>query len=761
MIVNQVQQPRVCYIHKESTNQSFLDMHYYLQSINIVNNDFFLALLDTGLAGVDPFDPFLSREMKSRVSAECYRNYWYFLREVVRIPKEGGKANGGARYRLDRGSLAMNYMFILNFNLFVELPRQHGKTTTALCRYLWDYQFGTTNSQIMFMHKAHQGSKKNLKTLKKLRDALPSYLQMSAPIGINGERLKIPDTVVNIEHPINHNSIVTFASARNKESADNLGRGLTFPLQYYDEFAFMPYNKTVYLAATPAFSTASKNARDNGAPYGILITTTPGDLLTDSGKFAYSIKDKATPFNEAFYDMEFKDLVDIRDANNRSNFFHIRFTYQQLGSGQEYFKQMVIDMEENWPEIRREVMLEWAETSNECPFNQEDLDIIKNYLKPPIRTILFGKFRQYQFQVYEDMMPDTIPIIGVDVSGADYQDSSAITVVDSKTTRVTACFNCNFIPGDDLASMIYELVTRYMPNAVVNIELNGGFGKSVMKRLVKTKIKPNLYYEIKDKVMEEVYNGVRMNKVKQKVKVYGLTSTKDIRHRLIEILFERVRYHKDKFISEIIYNEMRAMEQKKNGKIEHSSNSHDDQVFSYLMAMYVWYDGHNLADNWRIQKNTLKTDENLEIEELAYEDEIEEKGHMDVDFLSYDEDENSEVAKALEWIEKNSKFVTTEDVEERYMEEQKALRNFIFANNEDAKISYAMQHDMDPDSINVDMSTGSFVKLPDSIFMDSDELSDLYNEEENYFGIFDNPMGDTYDRSKVLKGNLSHFWDRV
>ena len=86
--------------------------------------------------------------------------------------------------------------------------------------------------------------------------------------------------------------------------------------------------------------------------------------------------------------------------------------------------------------------------------------------------------------------------------------------------------------------------------------------------------------------------------------MYGTDSTKDVRARLIEILYDRVAYHKDKFIAPILLKEMEAMEVKKNGKVEHSDNSHDDQVFSYLMALYVWYEGKNLAENFHIIKNT-------------------------------------------------------------------------------------------------------------------------------------------------------------
>lgn len=472
-IVSQIQKPTTVYIHKDTTNQSFLDVHHYLKARGIQNNDFFLALLDTDLRGIDPRDPNLPNYMKIKVLQECRNNYWYFLREIVRIPIQGGSANSGVRYKLHRGNLAMNFLFILNYNMFVELPRQFGKTVGAVCRYLWVYNFGTTNSEIMFMHKDHSGSKNNLKTLKTIRDALPSYLKMDSNIGQDGKKLKVPNTVVTIQNPFNNNRIVTFPSARTRESADGLGRGCTQPVQYYDEFAFINYNDIVYASAVPAFSTASQNAKKNGAPYGVLLTTTPGDLLTDSGLFAYKIRNEATPWLEQYYDLTIDQLEGLRAANTRNNFFLISFNYKQLGEGNEYFMRMVKELLNDWPKIRREVLLAWQETANNCPFSQEDLDKIKQHLKEPIRTLLFGQFSQYQFHIYEDIDLTYPPIMGVDVSGATFNDASAITIIDSHTTRVCATLNCNFIPADDLADVIYQVTTRYIPTVCINIERNG------------------------------------------------------------------------------------------------------------------------------------------------------------------------------------------------------------------------------------------------------------------------------------------------
>lgn len=423
-------------------------------------------------------------------------NITNFLREVIRVPDQGGDVNSGKRYKLHRGNLAMNFLFMLNFSQFVEMPRQHGKTVAALARYLWVYNFGTSNSEIMFMHKDHAGSKNNLKSLKVMRDALPSYLQMSSATGIDGKKLKVPNTIVTMQHPYNNNKINTYPSARSKEAADNLGRGATIPLQYYDEFAFMPYNNIVYKAAIPAFSTASKNAARNGAPYGILLTTTPGDLTTDSGQFAFKMRNEATKWHERYYDLNYQELVDLRNSNKNSPFFLVSYTYQQLGSGQDYFREMVTFFLSDWPKIRREVMLEWAEVADNCPFSSEDLDIIANYVKDPIRTLFFGQFKQYQFQIYEDLDTNYPPIIGVDVAGATWKDSSCITVIDSKTTRVTATLNCNYMPADDLAQVLYELVTKYLPNGIINIERNGvALQQTSLRRVICVSFGVNCYEE--------------------------------------------------------------------------------------------------------------------------------------------------------------------------------------------------------------------------------------------------------------------------
>lgn len=702
-IVYQNQVQRRVYYQMSTANKSFLEMHYFLKDKGLKNNKFMLVLIDRDLAGVDPYDKNLSTLMKQKVLRECMSNYWYFIREVVRIPDQGG-TGPGKRYQLNRGNLAMNFCMMLNLNTFLELPRQIGKTVGALIRYLWVFLFGTSNSEIAFLHKKMEESKLNLSRIKEIREALPSYLRMDQTYSSDGKKVKPVNRIETIQHPLNMNKIRAVPSARNRIAAASLLRGRTLPMIYADEYAFIPYNDIIFNSTMPAFKTAMMNAKKNNAPYGWLITTTPGYLHTDEGKEAFDLKNAATPFCEEWYDKTYEELMEIINTNLNSNFVYIKFSYQQLGRDEKWFRELCIEMRRKWPDIRREVLLEWSQATENSPFRKEDLEIVKSLTRQPIKTILLmGK---YQFNIYEQLNLRYPPLIGVDVSGGFSRDSSAITVVDSNTTRVTADMNCNYISPIDLAQVVYEIVTRYMPNAVVNVERNGGYGASVLAKLVNSSIKRNLYYEIKDKVIEERFMGQKTVRKTQKTKIYGLDSTKDVRELLIEILRNRIEYHKDKVVSPIICEELYGMEVKKNGKVEHSTNTHDDQVFSWLMALYVYYEGQNLMESFGIEKKTLKTDQDLEEAVLT----IDEKYADIIEEIEMVEDET--VSEQMEQIDSVKAIQYEEWMQQEFAKDQAAMQKILATKV--GREAYIRQFNADPETL----TESKLFSIPASVFSD-------------------------------------------
>ena len=713
------------YYHMSTTNKSFLEVHQYLKDSGIENNKFMLVLLDPDLARINPHDPNLSTMMKTKVLKECLYNPWYYFREVVRIP-DSGQATG-VKFELTRGNLALIFCLMMNLNTFLEMPRQTGKTISSLCWYLYLFNFGTANAEMSFLNKKLDDSKLNLQRIREIRELLPSYLKMDQAFAPDGTKVKGKNNVETLQHPVNNNRIRTVASARNKVAAASLMRGRTTPIIYIDEYGFIQYNSIIYTNMVPAFNTASNNAKRNGTPYGMLVTTTPGMLTTDEGIEAFNMKESATPFSERWYDLSKEQIFDIINSNTNSNFVYIKYTYQQLGKSEEWFKNLCINMRKDWDAIRREVLLEWSASSENSPFRSEDLDIIKGLLKQPINTVLL--LNKYELKIYEKLNLKYPPLMGVDVSGGYQRDSSAITVVDSYSTRVAAELNSNFISTPELALIIYEIVSKWMPNAVVNIERNGGFGSSVIARLLQTSIRKNLFYTIKDKVVEERITGVTVHRRTQKTKVYGSDSTKAERESLMEILRDRVEYHKDKIISPTIYEELCGLEVKKSGKIEHSTNTHDDQIFSWLWALYIYYNGGDLMNNWGITKRVLRTDADLE-EAVVDIKEDKEDVLQELELV-----DDAEVNEQLEVLNKSPGKKSYEEwMQEELRKDNESLNKLL--SNKAVQKSLAERYHMI-----IPQAGQSVQTIPTDVFLN-------FNTD---------PM-DELNKDTVHVGNLSEYW---
>ena len=225
---------RKLYYDLNTKNASFVKLSKILKDLGISNNKFHLAIYDKDLIGVDPYDPDLSLEMKSKILNEVKHNYWYFIREVVRIPVAGGVKT----YEIHRGNLAISWCLLNNIKAIIELPRQNYKSISIAIFYLWVFSFGTVNSEMMLMNKKFEDSKTNLKRIREIRDKLPDYLQIIH----SRDKCNLTEQVSEI----NRNTLIAKSTANDEASADGCGRGCTQPCQWYDEFAFLKYNEIIF-----------------------------------------------------------------------------------------------------------------------------------------------------------------------------------------------------------------------------------------------------------------------------------------------------------------------------------------------------------------------------------------------------------------------------------------------------------------------------------------------------------------------------------
>ena len=254
---------------------------------------------------------------------------------------------------------------------------------------------------------------------------------------------------------------------------------------------------------------------------------------------------------------------------------------------------------------------------------------------------------------------------------------------------------------------------------------HNGYGLSIIGRLKESRVKRNLYYEIKDKVVEEVMQNGKPVRVTRKTKCFGLHSNHEIRNLLIEILRERMNFHKDKFISPTLYEEMRGLEVKRNGKVEHSDLTHDDQIFSYLMALYVWYEGKNLREDFGIEKSPPDAADSILTTQLA------------------------QLAKA-------KGLLFSEFVEQQRKADEEHLKQLLM--NPRDKEAYARFYGVSPDSVDVDFNKDSFSEtmsnLPDSVFLDFNVPEEELSNDSIYRTLNSNNMNPVVAEREMYEDSI-------
>jgi PHIKZ025 len=590
------------FYHISTSNLSFIQTARDLKSLGINNNAFFLSLYNPDLADVDPFSPNLTKEQVQAIINECIINPWYFIRECVRIPEQGGGTGPGAgsKFRLHRGNLAACWCFFRNIDLYLVIPRQCFKTHSMLACLNWAYIFGTSNSVFNFSNKSQKDSDDNLRKMKEQKDVLPIYMQHRYGIEIDEsgdfKQVKGLDNVRTMTNPVNGNRIDSKPSAATEEKADGIGRGNSAPIQFYDEVEFTKYIGTIIMAAGPAYVRAAENAKKNGAMYGRIFITTPGNIDSQPVKDSMSTREQAAVFTERLYDMTEDDIAAFMKANSRNGIIYIEFNYKQIGMDEEWYQKVCAVS--NWDKIKikREVLLQRIRGTSESPFDPDDLDTINGFRKEPIDEIMVNKI--FTLYVYEKL-DKTVPyIMGVDCATGVNNDNTVLMIIDPYTLHPVACMKTPLADAVETAQNIIHVVNRYIPKALVAIESNH-LGSAIIAILKRSSIAANLYYDINKAMVPDVEtrldkHGMVMNDPNNR-RFYGVATTATTRPMMMQILLRHVAERKSDFICRELIDDLNNLIQKASGKIEAAQGEHDDVVMAYLIALFVYYHGSKLS----------------------------------------------------------------------------------------------------------------------------------------------------------------------
>ncbi len=592
------------YYDTGTSNKSFLQVAKDLKSLGIHNYYFMLEIYDYSLVNIDPYAENLTRDQISRIMTECTRNPWYYLREICRVPDQGGV---GIPFKANRGNIAQTWLTLHGIDSWLCLPRQQGKTISFLCLLAWAYSFGTNNSTFIFVNKDSGNAKENLQRLKDIIDCLPEFLRFEQIMeeDENGKvkLVKAARNATSMKHPITKNRIIIKPKATSYESALSLARGLTSNILHFDEPEFTPYIKTIIENSVSTFETAARNAKKNGAMYCRAFSCTPGDLDTSMGQEAQEVLSHTTKWSEHMYDMRYDSLNDDKNEllqyvkNNGGNgIVYIEYSYKQLGLTDEWLRNMYNKIQ-NPIVVKREILLQRIRGSSDSPFDQEDIEYLASMIQPIVDELYICE--HFRFDIYKKLERLTPYLVSIDCSTGTNGDSNAITILNPYTVRPDAEFKCPYIGETQFEKLIMELVMDHIPRAVIIIERNS-VGDGIIDHLLNSPIRQNLYFDKNKDLVEEnladASNVVSMLKRQgEQKKYYGVYTNNQSREDMMAILFRRMAEFKDDFVTKNITDDIAHLVRFKSGKIAAAEGQHDDSIMSYLIGMYVWYHGNNLS----------------------------------------------------------------------------------------------------------------------------------------------------------------------
>ena len=573
----------------KTKNKSFLDLYQDLYRMGIKNNKFFLRLYDTDLQGVDVYSTVLPKEIQIKIFIECLINPWYWLREVLRIPVDGLpiEVGGGIQYKIDRNNAACWYLFLNGIDHYQSKPRQQGKTQDCVAKFNYAYHFGNMASTSLFFNKDQDQANMNLYRLKCQRDMMPSWLQMRAVVTDSGKFDKGIDNTKSIRNPVNGNTIMTMGKATSKESAMKLGRGATAALQYLDEFDFIPYQLEIMNAASFAYSTAARNAENNGSLFGRILSSTPGDLDMRDGAAATEYVNRMLKWEDKMFDEPIDKLKKIINGPSYNRFVFVEHSWRQLKLPMSWYEKQCGLVNYNMEVIMREIELKRIHGSSNSPFKRSDLMYLMNHQKEPIEKIDYSK-NLCPIMIYEKIKMNKVYILSVDPSEGLAQDNNSFSLINPSTQKNAAEFKSPYISQPDLCRLLCKFLDDYCPKSMIIIESNKG--RELINCFLETKYRYQLYYDdgkLGDQVIEKTDPYGALKREAMQRRAYGVWTGSN-RSQYYAILENIMEERKDILLTPYLVEDVCSLIRKPNGRVEAGPGLHDDNVMSYLIGMFVY-----------------------------------------------------------------------------------------------------------------------------------------------------------------------------
>lgn len=595
-------------VHLSTKNKSWLEYCSKLRLMGIENHLFPLSLLNPELEHIDPFDPELSPDMKTKVFIECRFNIWYYLREIHQVAPMAG--NEGIPLTAHRGNIAYVWCCMLHLSVGLTLPRQQGKSVIADAVNQWAKDIAAANTTLILVTKDNELRKKNVERLKKTRKLLPPYIA-----NITNKDI---DNQTQMSNSLLNNVLNTVVGQPTLDGANKAARGLTSPIFQFDEPPFTDNIEIMLSAALPAYISAAEEASKSGNPYYIGYTTTAGELNTREGKYMYDILMGGMWFNESIFDCQNREQLIKRIRRNSTgdaDLVYVNFLHYQLGKTDEWLFKALATTHSKGAAADRDYFNIWTNGTAVHPFDKHLLDLI-NASRQDAKYIEISE-REYCLNWY--IGKETIDgyirenrkmIAGIDMSEAIGKDYITIIIIDERDLGVIGSFAAKELNLQSFIDWVCELMIKY-PNLIL-IPENKSSGTTLIDSLIyklpALGIDPlkRIYSRIVDEGEHrnpENEASIQFNRRttewwNSNKSKFGFRTSGSGKHARSKLYTDALQiagnFGANKVRDPALISEVTSISVK-DGRIDHNSGAHDDRVIAWLLGVWFLSSSKNLS----------------------------------------------------------------------------------------------------------------------------------------------------------------------
>jgi hypothetical protein len=589
-----------------TTNESFLRLAAVYREMGVENHAFHLSLLNPALQGIDPHDPNLDFETKVAIATECQWNPWYVVREVIRLPPQGGPAP--IPFKANRGNISMMWCFFNHIDYALIQPRQTGKSASTDVLMVIILTMMAWSTKVQLITKDHPLRRQNVARIKAIRDQLPNYLNPTTRNDADNTEI-----VTMVERS---NEYLTAVGQKSREGADNLGRGLTAAILQADELPYIPNIHISLPVALAAATAARENAKMARGLYGNIFTTTAGRKDTKEGRFAYNLVHNGMYWNECLYDcVNIEDLVRVIKANSTSNSPMINgtFSHRQLGKTDDWLREAIDNARASEDLANRDFFNIWTSGTESSPLSiQLNQAIALSEMDPLYIERSTNNYILRWYHPHADItrvMESHWHILSLDSSNAVGRDSNGLAILDSRDLSITAASDISEANLYRYAEWLLQLMVRF-PKTILMIENKSsaqGILDYLIAKLPTYGVDPfrRIYNRLIDNKAEypEDYKELCRPLSQRKEEFYlrhkgkfGFMTTGNRRAFLYDtVLQQAAKTTAHKVRDRTLSSEIRGLVTR-NGRVDHPEGGHDDLVMGWLLGHWFLSHGRHLDE---------------------------------------------------------------------------------------------------------------------------------------------------------------------